>query len=104
MPQLYNRHTGDAPPDAVYIGRGSPYGNPFEIGRDGTRAQVCRKYEEYVMNNPELLERIKTELKGRDLLCSCFPKKCHGDFLLRVANDPEDLDPFDDPPRKGEST
>lgn len=30
-PKLYNRKTG-APADAVYIGRGSAWGNPFPIG------------------------------------------------------------------------
>ncbi len=29
IPRLYNRHHGNAPPEAVYIGRGSPYGNPY---------------------------------------------------------------------------
>ena len=29
----------------VYIGRPSKWGNPFAVGRDGTRAQVIARYE-----------------------------------------------------------
>jgi hypothetical protein len=34
-PRVYNKHHGNAPADAVYIGRGSPYGNRFVIGEHG---------------------------------------------------------------------
>jgi hypothetical protein len=26
------------------------------------------------------------ELRGKDLVCWCAPKPCHGDVLLRLAN------------------
>jgi hypothetical protein len=42
--RVYNKNHGDAPPDAAYIGRGSPYGNRFVIGKDG-RDQVCDLFE-----------------------------------------------------------
>ena len=28
----------------IYIGRGSPYGNPFVIGKDVTREEVIEKF------------------------------------------------------------
>ena len=28
-----------------YIGRGSGFGNPYEIGKDGSRGEVCYKHE-----------------------------------------------------------
>ena len=28
----------------VYIGRPSKYGNPFEIGKDGNRTEVIKKF------------------------------------------------------------
>jgi len=31
--------------DDVYIGRPGKWGNPFQIGRDGTREQVITRYE-----------------------------------------------------------
>ena len=86
MPRLFNKRT-DAPSySMVYIGRPGPFGNPFTIGEDGTRAEVIAKYEEWLMRNPELLERVHTELPGKDLLCWCAPLPCHGDVLLRLAN------------------
>lgn len=72
---------------AVYIGRGSEWGNRFVIGKDGTREQVIAKHKRKVANDPKLKKRIKRELKGKNLLCSCAPKACHGDYLLEVAND-----------------
>lgn len=30
---------------------------------------------------------MKRELRGRDLVCWCFPLTCHGEILLRIANE-----------------
>ncbi len=74
-------------PYDVYIGRPGPFGNPFEIGKDGTREEVVEKYAEWVLTQPELLAIIKTELKGKVLACWCAPKLCHGDILVELANE-----------------
>ena len=66
----------------VYIGRGSKWGNPFVIGKDGTREEVINKYEEYLLNSTELLNSLH-ELKGKTLGCFCKPKACHGDILVK---------------------
>lgn len=87
MPHLYNRHHGDAPPDALYIGRGTPAGNPFIVGRDGTRDECCDKFEAWVEEDPEVKRRIIEYCRGHHLLCSCKPKRCHGDYCLRVSNE-----------------
>jgi hypothetical protein len=42
---LASRHHGDAPPDAIYIGRGSAYGNRFVIGEHGSRDDVIKRFE-----------------------------------------------------------
>lgn len=65
----------------VYIGRPSKWGNPYEIGKDGTRAQVIEKYRDYLHNSPELMEALP-ELEGKILGCWCKPKACHGDVLV----------------------
>lgn len=78
-PRVHNRHARTAPPDAVYIGRGSPWGNPFVIGRDGTRDQVCDRFEAEVLPTLDL-----TPLRGRHLVCYCAPARCHGDAILRA--------------------
>ncbi len=87
MPKVYNKYHRNAPPSAIYIGRGSAFGNPFLIGRDGNRDEVCDKYEEYVHTHDSLKQRIKKELQGKDLVCYCAPKRCHGDFLIKIANE-----------------
>jgi len=74
------------PSDAIYIGRGTPFGNPFKAKNPDDRDRVCDLYEEYLKKTPKLVQLIKTELKGKYLLCSCAPKRCHGDTLLRIAN------------------
>lgn len=64
----------------VYIGRPSKWGNPFEIGRDGTRTEVTSKYREWIKTQPSLMSDI-SELKGKVLGCWCHPLPCHGDVL-----------------------
>nr|WP_089173003.1 DUF4326 domain-containing protein [Bosea sp. AS-1] len=69
----------------VYIGRPSKWGNPFVIGRDGTRAEVIAKYRKWVVAQPELMGALD-ELRGRDVVCWCAPHACHGDVLVDLAN------------------
>ena len=87
MPKVWNKRQKNVPKDAVYIGRGSPFGNPFRMNNESERDSVCDKYEDCLMANPELLSRVENELRGKDLVCWCAPKRCHGDLLLRIAND-----------------
>ncbi len=72
-------------PYDVYIGRPSKWGNPFEIGRDGTRAEVIEKYRAWIRTQPRLLAALG-ELKGKTLGCWCHPKPCHGDVLAELAD------------------
>lgn len=68
----------------VYIGRGTVWGNPFVIGKDGDRAEVIEKYEQYLSENKQLIARL-TELLGKRIACFCAPQACHGDVLKRWA-------------------
>ena len=72
-------------PFDVYIGRPSKWGNPFEIGPDGTRAEVIEKYREWLLAQPELLSQLH-ELKGKTLGCWCSPLPCHGDVLVELID------------------
>ena len=69
----------------VYIGRPSKWGNPFVIGRDGTRDKVIEKYEAYLRATPHLMAALP-ELRGKVLGCWCVPHRCHGDVLARLAD------------------
>lgn len=76
-------HVGKSDYD-VYIGRGSKWGNPFYIGRDGTRAEVIEKYERWIRSQPDLMASLH-ELYGKRLGCHCHPLPCHGDVLMRLS-------------------
>lgn len=85
MCKVLNKHTSGLTADAVYIGRGSKWGNPFRMGPDGDRSAVIIKHEAWLRTQTHLLRAIG-ELRGRDLVCFCAPAACHGDLLLRLAN------------------
>jgi len=77
------------PPNAVYVGRPSRWGNPFEIGRDGSREEVLAKYrvwlEEKLDEDPAFLE----PLRGKILVCWCpLDKPCHADIILEFLEKP----------------
>lgn len=72
-------------PYDVYIGRPSKWGNPFVVGRDGTREEVIELYEEWIKNQPELIEAARRELPDKVLGCWCAPKACHGEVLVKLA-------------------
>ncbi|MDT7613280.1 MAG: hypothetical protein QOF00_727 [Pseudonocardiales bacterium] len=76
------------PEGAVVVSRPSRWGNPFPVGGDvPDRARSVALYEQYLADRPELRERARAELRGRDLACWCpVGEPCHGDVLMRVAN------------------
>jgi hypothetical protein len=82
MPDVLNMRRVGYRPDAACIDRSTPYGNPFIIGVHGTRDEVCDKHLEWAREkaaaNPKWLEY----LRGKDLLCHCAPKRCHGTNYL----------------------
>lgn len=77
----------------VYIGRpmpgraGSPFGNPFRIGSDGSRDEVIERYRGWLIAQPRLMEQLGT-LKGKRLGCWCHPQRCHGDVLVELVEGP----------------
>ena len=68
----------------VYIGRGSKWGNPFVLGKHGSREEVIEKYKSRLW---ELIQKgyvTKEELRalnGKRLGCFCKPLACHGDVI-----------------------
>lgn len=76
---------GNAPDNAVYIGRGSAWGNPYVIGRDGDRAEVIAKFR--VWAKQAIGKEWLAPLVGKDLVCYCAPLACHGDVLLEMIGE-----------------
>jgi hypothetical protein len=72
----------------VYVGRPTKWGNPFAIGKDGSREVVIVKYRAWLFNQPHLLAALP-ELRGKVLACWCAPLACHGDVLAELANSDE---------------
>ena len=77
-----------AEPYDVYIGRkrkgGTNLGNPFEIGKDGTRTEVIEKYKSYFyerLGQEPAFKREIEALQGKRLGCFCKPSACHGDVI-----------------------
>jgi hypothetical protein len=91
--KVYNKRDKMIPANAVYIGRPSIFGNPYSHMDNtiakfkvATRQASIDAFRTYVLNKPELVQAIKLQLKGKDLVCWCAPLPCHGDFLIELAN------------------
>jgi hypothetical protein len=93
--RVVNLRHGLMPEGAVYIGRaerrrrlkGSKWANPYRIKQESERAEAVAKYEhEHLPAHPELVAALP-ELRGKVLACWCSPKPCHGDVLVRLANE-----------------
>lgn len=86
---VLNYNTDPIPEDGVWIMRPSIFGNPFRIGRDGTRKEVLAKYRSHLRHrlayDVQFREKVKA-LAGKTLICCCKPEACHGDDLETAAN------------------
>ena len=80
-PRVLNKHYHGIPSGSIYCGRGSPYGNPYQIGKDGDRDEVCDKFEKNILSGLDV-----SSLRGFNLVCFCAPKRCHCDPILIKAN------------------
>lgn len=74
-----------------YVGRPSVLGNPFTIGRHGTRDEVIVQYRAWLWDNlkygtpqqqeiDRLAEKFITD-GGLTLVCWCAPLKCHASII-----------------------
>lgn len=87
----------------VNIMRPNLLGNPFVVGRDGTRDQVCQKYRQWIrdkIRNDAVIKNIVWQLAAADeygvdvdLVCCCLPKRCHGQEILSIIYEINDV-PF----------
>lgn len=78
----------------VYVGHAgnrhawpqSEFASPFVREAKTDREAMVRHYEEWLDQQPELLEKLRRgELTGRALGCWCAPEPCHADVLARRA-------------------
>lgn len=67
------------------VDRTSEWGNPFEIGKDGTREDVIMKHRLWLPKQLHLMQKVHL-LRGMNLGCWCAPLCCHADFIALLAN------------------
>lgn len=104
--RVLNKHKSKPEPIDIYIGRGSPLGNPFthvELSETkaqykcNTREEAISSYEDYInqkirdrdVNICKELNRIfSAAIKGDvNLVCFCKPKSCHGDIIKKIIEE-----------------
>jgi hypothetical protein len=68
IPRVLNKRTDPILPNSRYCGRPSPLGNTYEIGRDGSRADVILKHKKSLLLRPRLLDKIRRR-EGSHLIC-----------------------------------
>lgn len=93
------------PKGAVYVGRPSKWGNPFEVGHDVTakeavdrfvvhlasyfgwvEREIAKAFYPLPVKSTEMRDWLKP-LRGKDLACWCpLSQPCHADVLLELAN------------------
>ena len=83
-----NKRNGET---GIYVGRPTVLGNPFEIGRDGSREEVIAKYREWFYTHGVKSLKVRKELQRLKhlhalsgslcLLCWCSPAPCHAEVI-----------------------
>jgi hypothetical protein len=71
------------PPNTVYVGRPTHWGNPFKVGNPNpyVPGQIL------TAEDADFRLHIIHLLRGKDLACWCkADQPCHADILLRIAN------------------
>jgi len=87
---LNKYHLREWPKGAVNIMRPGPLGNDFIVGRHGTRDECVDAHMEQararIKTDPVFAAVIK-DLWGRNLICCCKPKRCHGDNYVILCEE-----------------
>lgn len=105
-----------APDGAIYVGRGTRWGNPYSVTHHHTfhavldpdggvifadkseteaRRVAVDWYRAWFTSQPDLHAAVRRQLAGRDLMCWCpLPEPndrdhCHAAVLLAIANEGE---------------
>jgi hypothetical protein len=80
------------PPNTIYVGRGSKWGNPFPFDHQAYlgKAWALAAYDHWLhtsFKGATLLREHLHELEGKNLSCWCGQDEpCHADVLLELVN------------------
>jgi Domain of unknown function (DUF4326) len=81
------------PPEALYVGRPTRWGNPYRVGVDvASRAEAVERYRGWLGTpGAPSVEEVRQHLAGRDLCCWCpLDEPCHADVLLSLGGPKEE--------------
>ncbi len=81
----------------IYVGRGSPLGNPLPIGPEIDRKTAIAYYHEWLPKKLrdkdrkvcDEMNRIYRAAKARDvnLVCYCKPEDCHANIIKKLIEE-----------------
>lgn len=96
-PRPWNRHHGRPPGPSVYVGRGSPLGNPFKAQpregetRAAASARILAHYGRWLRSrlsgserDPQVITAIESLARETFVVCSCWPNHCHAEVIIRA--------------------
>ncbi len=77
------------PPNTIYVGRGTRWGNPHVVCNRMTASTAVDRYRRDLHEGrlPFTADDARRELRGRNLSCCCaVDALCHASVLLAIAN------------------
>lgn len=82
------------PPNTIYVGRPTRWGNPFTLKDLMTVEECVQNYSDWLFPSGKWISLgalwIRAhieELRGKNLACWCsLDQPCHADILLELAN------------------
>ena len=92
MITVVNKYKHTATSNDIYVGRGSPFGNPYTL-KEYTRDEAVDKYKLFINDKKQHnahfrheLQKLADKAKQGDvnLVCFCKPQRCHGDILKEL--------------------
>lgn len=91
MPQRIQRRRTKGwkmPPNTVYVGRPTKWGNPVRTFSNKERAKAVEGFREYLkLRQARGAYPDIGAIRGKDLACWCpLNQPCHADVLLEIAN------------------
>ena len=87
--EILNKYKVESTKGTIYIGRGSPLGNPFPITKELPRLEAIAKYKVYLIqrilsDNDITINALRSLKEDSKLLCFCKPAPCHGDVIKEI--------------------
>jgi hypothetical protein len=86
-PRTGRERRPELPAGAMYVGRGTPLGNPYRRSEHGDAAiDLYRDWlrEKVRRRDPAVMEQLRKIRENTALACSCAPRICHADVILEA--------------------